>query len=681
MNTNKLLQKIPFLRFFIPFTSGVFTFLTLQPNESVIEELLFLYALLISIYFFLFKNKSSFFKIVFGIVVNVVFFVIGLQCVYLQQPLNKKSHYTNFSTNQFTEFKGYVKDIPKKSGLRNIKITVSLNQILIANKWQHCEGNLMVYLPISDSLLEIGNFIQFKNRLGEIPEPKNPHEFNYRKYLIAKGIFHQSYLKSVEYKKIDDDEHLSFLMFADQLKNHLIKTLKANGLIGDKLAITSALLLGYDDEISKELLNAYSATGTLHVLSVSGLHVGLVFLILNFLIRLPNKRLYNFMKGILMLACIWFYAALTGLSPSVVRSASMFSFIIIGTIINRKGNIYNTLLASAFIILLFEPILILDIGFQLSYIAVAGIVFFYPFIENWWKTENKWLKKLWQTTAISISAQLVTLPISLFYFGQFPVLFFISNLIIIPLSYVVMFGAMILVIISPIKWLASAVTYLLSLSVDWMNEITLFLDGFSYLNISDAKINLTETLLFFMLIVFGSHFFIKKNFQTGMISFLTCIILLLFSVKSFFIKHNQLTVYHIKGETGVDIFKNSVSYSYTCSDSSKTKFNQVAKPNRIANNIRQTNLSQLEKGFHFLEIGNKHLGVLVNDTLMNYDVESIKLDYLILTKNPYLKGITTDVARQIIMDGNNDFKTRKYLEKQQLNNLISTFDGAFIKEL
>ena len=681
MNTNKLLQKIPFLRFFIPFAIGVIIYLQLQPNKSLFSELLFFYFVLVACYFLIFKTKSNVLKSVFGIVVQVLFFFFGLQCVYLQQPLNRKNHYSNLSINQSTEFKGYVKDIPKKSGLRNLKTTVSINQMLVNNKWQDCEGNVLVYLPISDSLLELGNFIQFKNRLSEIPEPKNPFEFNYRAYLKGKGIFHQLYLKSDEFKQIKSNEQSTFLRYADQLKNHLIKVLKSHGLSGDKLAITSALLLGYDDEISKELLNAYSATGTLHVLSVSGLHVGLVFLILNFLIRLPNNRFYNLVKGILMLACIWFYAALTGLSPSVVRSASMFSFIIIGTIINRKGNIYNTLLASAFVILLFEPNLILDIGFQLSYVAVAGIVFFYPYIDNWWKPNNKWLKKLWQTTAISISAQLVTLPISLFYFGQFPVLFFISNLVVIPLSYVVMFGAMILVAISPIKWLASVITYLLSISVEWMNQITLFLDGFSYLNISDAKISLLETVMFFILIVFSTHFFIKKNFQTGMLSLLTCIILMLFSIKGVFTTTNKLIVYHLKGETGIDVFKDGISYSYTYSDSSIIKLNKVAKPNRIANNIRKTELLKLKSGFHYMEINKKNIGILINDTLLKYDLDLMDLDFLILTKNPYLKGINSETAKHIIIDGSIDFRTRKYIEKQHLGNVTNTFEGAYLKEL
>ena len=165
MNTKKLFQKIPFLRFFIPFVSGVLTYLFLQPNKSVFSELLFFYFVLVACYFLIFKTKSNVLKSVFGIVVQVLFFFFGLQCVYLQQPLNRKNHYSNLSINQSTEFKGYVKDIPKKSGLRNLKTTVSINQMLVNNNWQDCEGNVLVYLPISDSLVELGNFIQFKKAI------------------------------------------------------------------------------------------------------------------------------------------------------------------------------------------------------------------------------------------------------------------------------------------------------------------------------------------------------------------------------------------------------------------------------------------------------------------------------------------------------------------------------------
>lgn len=681
MNTNKLLHKIPFLRFFVPFSLGIITCHFLQPSKSIFSEVLFFYSLLSGVYFLLFKQNTSVFKLFFGLLVNVLFFSIGIQSVFIHQPKNKSNHYTNFTLTDNTLFKGYVKDIPKKSGNRFIKTTISLHHIFSGNKWQRCSGDLMIYLPSSDSMVEIGNFINFNNHIIEIPKPKNPYEFNYKDYLSTKGIYHQVYLKSTEYQVYENPSELPFVLYADQLKNYLIKVLKNNGLTGDQLAITSALLLGYDDEISRELLNAYSATGTLHVLSVSGLHVGIVFFILNFLIRFPNNKLYNFIKGIVMLACIWFYAALTGLSPSVIRSASMFSFIIFGTLISRKGNIYNTLLASAFIILLFNPNLIFDIGFQLSYIAVAGIVFFYPYIDNWYNPDNKWIKKLWQTTAISISAQISTLPISLFYFGQFPVLFFISNLIIIPISYIVMFGAMFLVCISPIKCLASIITWLLSFSVKLMNEITLFLDGFSYLNISDAKIGLTESLLLFFFIVVVTHFLIKKNYNSGIISLVTLIILFSFSIKSQFNVKDKLTVYHIKGETGIDLFQDGISYSYSISENDKSKFNEIAKQNRILNNIKKTVPKKLDRGFYFIKSTNKKIGILVNDTLMNYDVESLSLDYLILTKNPFLKGIDAKLADQFILDGNNDFKTRKYIEKKQITNFKNTYDGAYIEEL
>jgi competence protein ComEC len=203
------------------------------------------------------------------------------------------------------------------------------------------------------------------------------------------------------------------------------------------------------------------------------------------------------------------------MSPSVVRSATMFSFILIGTAINKKGNIYNTLLASAFLILLFDPFLLVDVGFQLSYLAVGGIVFFYPYVSNWFVSRHKIVNVIWRTTAVSISAQIITLPITIYYFGQFPTLFFIANLVVIPLSYVVMLGSMILVCVSKIKFLAMVFSAIVGWSVTLMNEITLFLDKFKFVNLSEMNVSFYEMLILSLLIGTITYFFINKNYFSG----------------------------------------------------------------------------------------------------------------------------------------------------------------------
>jgi len=676
---SELLHRIPFLRIFIPFALGILYYELIDNLSPVFYELIFLYVLLIGIYFLLKNSVTLTKKTTYGFIIHVFFFYVGLQASFLNESLNKKNHYANYSVKENILFKGYISDIPKKNGTKYQKTKIKLLEIYDGLNWKVCSGEVLAYLPKSIEKIDITTGITFKNNLSNIPEPKNPFEFNYKEYLFSKGIYHQIYLQPEDFKLTNIPQNLPITAYADQFKNYLLKILVQYGLSDDNLSVTSALLLGYDDEISKELLNAYSSTGTLHVLSVSGLHVGLVFLLLNFILKFPQKRIFILLKGILMLLCIWFYAALTGLSPSVIRSATMFSFVILGNMFNRSGNIYNTLLASAFIILLADPKLIFDIGFQLSYFAIAGIVFFYPFISGWFTFENKLIEKIWQTTAISISAQISTLPLSLFYFGQFPVLFFISNLIIIPLSYVVMFGAMFLVILSPISFIAKGLTFLLNFSVESMNKITMFLDGFSFLNISDNKISLLETLLFFLLIFFLSHFLIKKNYSSAVISFSIISLLIITSVVGKFNADKKITVYHLNNESGIDVFYNNIAYSYTSEKDKSSKLSVVAKPNRINSRVNSINENILNNGFFVLSVNNKKIGILNGDTLNKYNLEFYKLDCLVLTNNPYLKGLNSAVAKMIVSDGNNTFKTRKYIQKINLSNYWNTYEyGAFV---
>ena len=171
----------------------------------------------------------------------------------------------------------------------------------------------------------------------------------------------------------------------------------------------------------------------MHVLAVSGLHVGIIFFILNFLLT-PlnrNKRLLK-IKLFLLVGALWFYAFLTGLSPSVMRSCTMFSFIVVGENLNKRTNIYNTLAASAFLLMLINPLIIFGAGFQLSYIAVISIVFFQPRLAALVAVKNRILKYVWDLFTVSVAVQIGTAPISIFYFHQFPVYFWLSNFIVIP---------------------------------------------------------------------------------------------------------------------------------------------------------------------------------------------------------------------------------------------------------
>ena len=674
-----VLNKIPFIRIFFPFALGISISLLFNINLDLLILLVSVYFSILACYFVLNVSKRKSVKLVFGLLLNFFLFCVALESCYLRKADNNLRHYSNIVFTNETLLSGYICDIPQLKE-KSIKAKIQLTHYKEGNIWKACEGNFYAYFPRNSANIISGSNIVFKNKLSTIPEPKNPFDFNYKQYLYRKNIYHQCFLKESEFVTSTSGFELPITEYPLLLKSRLLEILKENKLKDDDLSVTSALLLGYDDEISRDLMGAYSRTGTLHVLSVSGLHVGILFMILNFLLRFPNKKGWIVIKTIIVFVCIWFYAALTGLSPSVVRSATMFSFILIGTAINKKGNIYNTLLASAFLILLFDPFLLADVGFQLSYLAVGGIVFFYPYVSNWFVSRHKIVNIIWRTTAVSISAQIITLPITIYYFGQFPSLFFIANLIVIPLSYVVMLGSMILVCVSKIKFLAVIFSAIVGWSVTLMNEITLFLDKFKFVNLSEMNVSFYEMLTLSLLIGTISYFFINKNYFSGVTSLILSVFLLLPSIlNSLFVDKSKTIVFHATNASVIDTYIDKSATSFSFFKEQPNQLFSSATQNRMHNGIKHLKENKLQTGLYYFENAGQRFGVLCGDTLLNYELEHVELDYLVLSNNAYVKGIDKLKVKTIVADGSNSYKTINYLKKKQLTNLwITKEQGAFI---
>jgi len=674
-----LLNKIPFLRIFFPFALGIVLSLFFNINLDLLILLVAVYFSLLACFFVVNVSKRKSLKFIFGLLLNFFLFFAAIESCYLRKADNSPKHYSNLKFTNETLLAGYICDIPQLKE-KTIKAKLELTHCKENGVWQQCEGNFYAYFPRSESNIVAGKRIVFQNKLSTIPEPKNPFDFNYKQYLCYKNIFHQCFLKQNDFITISSNSELPITQYPLLLKSKLLEILKENQFKEDDLAVTSALLLGYDDEISRDLLGAYSRTGTLHVLSVSGLHVGILFMILNFLLCFPNKKYWVIVKTFIVFICIWFYAALTGLSPSVVRSATMFSFILIGTAINKKGNIYNTLLASAFLILLFDPFLLIDVGFQLSYLAVGGIVFFYPYVSNWFVSKHKFVNLIWRTTAVSISAQIITLPLTIYYFGQFPSLFFIANLIVIPFSYVVMVGSMILVCVSKVKFLAIVFSAIVGWSVNVMNEVTLFLDKFKFVNISEINVSFYEMMILTLIIVFITNFFLNKNYFSGIASLVLTSFIFLSSILSFALEgKDKIIVFHATNSSVIDCYMDKSCTSLVRYNENKNHFFQSAAQNRMRRGIYHLKEDKISNGLFCFNGAGAKVGLLCGDTLRKYDIKNLELDYLVLSNNAYVKGIEDMDVKAIVVDGSNNYKTLNYLKKKQISNTWITKDkGAFV---
>ncbi|MBL6963905.1 MAG: ComEC/Rec2 family competence protein [Bacteroidetes bacterium] len=304
-------------------------------------------------------------------------------------------------------------------------------------------GKLLTYIR-KDSTAErikFGDILVCQNKSTLVDEPKNPGQFNFKHYLSNKQIYQQAFLDSSNWNYTGDNKGFKVLSFIYDLRVQIVQLLETNIKGKDGSSIATALLVGYKAELSDELKKSFASTGAMHVLAVSGLHVGIIFIVFNFLFKgLLKKRRWKWLYLVLNLVLLWTYAVITGLSPSVLRACSMFSFVIIGKHWRRLPNIYSSLITSALFILIINPYLVTQVGFQLSYAAVFGIVFFQPRFYSIISMKKLWLTdKIWVLITVSLAAQLTTFPLAIHYFSMFPVYFMLSNLLVIPAASIIIY--------------------------------------------------------------------------------------------------------------------------------------------------------------------------------------------------------------------------------------------------
>ncbi len=293
---------------------------------------------------------------------------------------------------------------------------------------------------------------------GPSKAPLNPGEFDYRPYLEYHQVYHQQFVHPDQYRVVGmrPPNYLVAVSMraAAQLDGVFRQYIKQKR----EYAMASALVLGIKDDVDAETKQAYAATGTTHIMAVSGLQVGLLFGFMTWFLRVcfGQTRGFRYWSAGVGLAVTWVYAFLTGLSPSVLRAAVMFSFVIVGRAAGRQEGIINTLAVAAFCLLVYDPFLVADVGFQLSFLAVLSIVYLQPRIAKWFDAnayfaarQRPWQPRavqktwrgaawaadaVWQATALSLAAQVATFPLGLYYFHQFPLSFLLSNLVAVPIS-------------------------------------------------------------------------------------------------------------------------------------------------------------------------------------------------------------------------------------------------------
>ena len=443
---------------------------------------------------FLIAKKQFIKTIWFGVFTFLLMILLGVLTTHFHNQKNFSNHYSKSLSKEKNALKTITFRIQEvlKPGKYYNKYVIDILEIDgIPSKGKSL---LNIEKDSTKTTLKVDAVFITKTDFKDLIHPLNPHQFDYKKYLEKKYIYHQLFISNETLLKVSSNTHTIFGI-ANNLRDYINSKLEPYHFKPDELAIINALLLGQRQDISPDVYSSYTNAGAIHILAVSGLHVGIILLILTFVLKPLERFKYGrLIKTIILVLFLWSFTLIAGLSASVTRAVTMFSIVAIAINLKRPTNIYNTLAISVFIILLFKPLFLFDVGFQLSYLAVFAIVAIDPYLYNLWRPKNWVIDKYWHTLTITISAQFGIIPISLYYFHQFPGLFFISNLVIIPLLGIILGFGILVILLAVInilpQFMASIFGYVISVMnnfVGWVSKQESFL-------FKDIPFNLLEVL-------------------------------------------------------------------------------------------------------------------------------------------------------------------------------------------
>jgi competence protein ComEC len=667
----RLLNYLPF-HFVVLLFLGIYTQFNHQFWKFGFLKLLILVAV-ISVFLVLLKHKK-----IITLLSFILFYLIGISAVYFNNDGHYKSYYQNYLGENSTVILKVDKVL--KSGLFNDKYNVTIVQVDSIKT----RGKVLLNIT-KDSLakpLNVDDLLYVKPSFQELKGSLNPHQFNYKNYLVKKGIRQQLFLENDEFKRVGFSS-FSLKGVSSKFRNLVQESLKNHNFKPDELAVINALLLGQRQDISKQLIADYSSAGAIHILAVSGLHVGIILLILNWLFKpLERLRKGRLIKTILGVLFLWMFAFVAGLSASVVRAVTMFSFLAIGLSFRRKNIIEFSLIASMFFMLIVKPMFLFDIGFQLSYLAVFGIIWVQPILYNFWNPKLKIVDKFWQLLTASFAAQAGILPLSLYYFHQFPGLFWMSNLIIIPFLGAILIGGIVIIFLSLIGFLPQFLAAIYGFLIAQMNHFVGWIslqEQFVFKDISFSFLMMIVSYVFIILLV---RLLIDISLKKSLYFLISIVIVQSVFVLETYQKKtaNAFIVFHKNRSSILGIRVGEKLLLQHDLDSLKFQKSNLMTSYRIGENIKQVFKRSNSNVFQF----DKDLIVLI-DSLGVYQLNNLENSIVILQYSPKInleRLLKKIQPKQIIADGSNyknDINRWQVIcEKQKTPFYYTGKNGAYI---
>ena len=639
-----LWKKAPFVRLLLPLILGILLqwYLQISVTVSILGLLCFSAAYCL---FNLLPLAVKFkLQVLQAIILNLILIAFGLLITWQNNVQNSKNWFGNHY--QATDYLIVRIDEQLIQKGKSYKAGGYVEAIIHNDSVKKTKGKVLLYFA-KDSLappLQYGDKILINKSLQQIKNTGNPGAFNYQRYAAFQSTFHNVFLKQKDWVKLEVKSVNPFKQFIFSSRENILSVLKKNIIAGKaELGIAEALLIGYTNDLDKDLVQAYSNTGVVHIIAISGMHLALIYGLLVWLFaRMPIIKKSKILQVILILSCLWLFSLLTGGSASVLRSAVMFTFITIGKNLSKQSSIYNSLAASAFVLLCYNPYFLWDVGFQLSYFAVVSIIVFQKSIYSWIFIQYKWINEIWKLIAISLAAQILTFPICIYYFHQFPNLFLLTNVVAVPLSGVILFAEIGLVAFSWIPLLALYLGKLVGFMVWIMNLVILWVGRLPYSVWENIPATIATTWLLYAVVIGLGMWLLNKN--RGALSLAVYFFLgfvLLFLYGNWSAKNKQkIIVYNVPQHQAIDFIEGKnyqfLGDSILLADGGLQNFH--LKPARILFQISKSldtiNINSQQKIFY--QFGNKKVLVIDKSILYEPLQQKIDVDIIVISKNPKL---------------------------------------------
>lgn len=617
----------------------------------------------------------------FGLLTYLAFFVLGYYSYQIKLPEFQPTHYSHFvvvGTPQLFQLK--IKEELKADRFSE-KYTAEINFA----EGQATTGKVLLYRTqdSSSARLRVDEVLLVSADISEVPPILNPNQFDYSKYLAGLGVHHQVQISTENILK-SRPGHTTLRGFAEEIRNYCIEKLRQSPLQLNERAILQALVLGQRRDIDRALYAQYAAAGAVHILAVSGLHVGILFFIFQFLTKPLRRLLYGRqVQAMLVIVGLFSFALLAGLSPSVVRAASMFSLFVFAQALQRETNSMNTLFISFLGLLLINPLWIFHVGFQMSYLAVFFILLLQPKIYNLWWPKSWLLRKFWGITSVTLAAQIGVVPVSLYYFHQFPGLFLVTNLVVLPCVGFLLSIGLLIVILAAIDMLPDVLALGYNQLVSLLNTFIAWVARQDDFLFSEISLRLS-TVLAIYITIFGIFLLWKRFTALNIYLFLTGTILILGSLllQKYENGENELVIFH-KNRESLMALKEGAALTIFSTDTIRNNWEATSPVKSYSTFHAVDSLSISPIPYVFRYDGTTVLRV---DSMSVYP-SSEKVDIIWLTGSPRVnleRLIDSLRPQKIIADGNNyrSFVNRweKTCNRKKLPFHHTGAKGAFLIE-